>query len=88
MNTSRVLLALQTLPLPQRRFLLFAAVMAVALLSTYVQLLHTSLARGDELREMQRNALASLVTPALPHPPQAATLVRVKNGPDNAAQTR
>jgi hypothetical protein len=38
----------------ERRLLLCAAVVAVALLSFYVQLLHDSLARGDELREIQR----------------------------------
>ena len=88
MNPSRALLALHALPLAQRRFLVVAAVVAVALLSLYVQLLHLSLVRGDELRAAQRNAGITKLAKTLPHPPQAA-VVGEKNGPERtAARTR
>lgn len=47
---------LRALPLAQRQLLFVAAVVAVALLSLYVQLLHESLERGAELREVQRTS--------------------------------
>lgn len=56
MNPLRAYVLLRALPLAQRQLLFFAAILAAALLSLYVQLLHHSLARGDELREVQRVA--------------------------------
>ena len=48
---------LRALPLAQRQFLFVATIVAVALLAMYVQLLHESLQRGDELREVQPASL-------------------------------
>lgn len=51
----RALAALRTAVLRgQGPVLLFAAVVAVSMLAFYVNLLHDSLARGDQLREAQR----------------------------------
>lgn len=47
---------LRALPQVERQLLFVAVVLAVALLSMYVQLLHDSLQRGHELREEQRIA--------------------------------
>jgi hypothetical protein len=72
---------LSTVPPIQRQVLFVAAVAAAALLSMYVQLLHTSLARGDELRELQRIAgIRKAVKPAAPAPRKVA--LRAKAGPD------
>jgi hypothetical protein len=57
MNPLRVVvLSFAALPLARRRLLVCAAIAAALLMSMYVQLLHHSLARGDQLREVQRNA--------------------------------
>lgn len=40
----------------QRRLTVFAVVVAISLLSLYVQVLHASVARADGLREGQRTA--------------------------------
>jgi hypothetical protein len=87
MHPSRVLSAWHALPMPQRQFLLFAVVVAVALLSLYVQLLHTSLARGDELREVQRTAVPTKATKAVTQLPQA-TLARARNVSDSGGSGR
>lgn len=51
----RPLAALRTVVLQgQGPVLLFAAVVAVSMLAFYVNLLHDSLARGEQLREVQR----------------------------------
>ena len=47
---------LRALPLAERLLLLVAVVLAVGLMAVYVQLLHDSLRRGDELRKEQRIA--------------------------------
>jgi hypothetical protein len=65
---------LRDLPLAQRQLLFVAAVVAVALLSLYVQLLHHSLARGEELREVQRVAGAKKATTATMTKPQPVVL--------------
>ncbi len=68
---------LRALPLAQRQLLFVAAVLAVALLSLYVQLLHDSLARGDELRELQR--ISAISKPARATAPETqAGLVRAR----------
>ena len=55
MNPLHVLLRLRTaVPPAQRPLLLCAAVVAIALLSFYVHLLHESMALGDQMRERQR----------------------------------
>lgn len=57
-----------------RQLLFVAAIAALALLSLYVQLLHASLERGHELREVQRTAApmrpAKPVASAAPSPRQ------------------
>lgn len=54
---SRIHRALQIDKVAQHRLMLgCAAVMAVSLLSAYVQLLHGSVARGETLRADQRSA--------------------------------
>ena len=45
------------LPTAHRPLLAFAAIVAVALLSFYVHLLHESMALGEQMRERQRNAV-------------------------------
>ena len=60
---------LRAMPLAQRQVLFVAAVVAMALLSMYVQLLHDSLQRGIELREVQR--VAGIRKPAKPAPAEA-----------------
>ncbi len=47
------------LPRAQRPLMAFAAIVAVALLSFYVHLLHESMAMGEQMRERQRNAMSS-----------------------------
>ena len=49
------------LPAAQRPLLAFAAIVAAALLSFYVHLLHESMALGEQMRERQRSS-ASLGT--------------------------
>jgi hypothetical protein len=82
MNPLRAFVRLRALPLAQRQLLFFAAIVAVALLSLYVQLLHQSLARGDELRELQRSAgirkPAKAAAPSTPPGP-----VRARAGADS-----
>ena len=68
------------LSLTHRHLLWCAAIVAVALLSFYVQLLHESVARGDRLREGQRSAASTRTAKAavpraqteLVHPADAA----------------
>ena len=74
---------LRALPLARRQLLFFAAILAVALLSLYVQLLHQSLARGDELREVQRVAGIRKATKAVA-PGTQPGLVRTRNGADRS----
>jgi hypothetical protein len=72
--------AFRALPLAQRQLLFVAAVVAVALLSMYVQLLHDSLARGAELREVQR--VTGARKPANAPREQPATPLRVRQTSD------
>ena len=44
------------LPTAQRALMVFAAIVAVSLLSFYVHLLHESMALGEQMRERQRSA--------------------------------
>lgn len=44
------------LPTAQRSLMVFAAIVAVSLLSFYVHLLHESMALGEQMRERQRSA--------------------------------
>ena len=53
------------LPTAHRSLLAFAAIVAVALLSFYVHLLHESMALGEQMRERQRNAVNVVGTKAL-----------------------
>ena len=78
---------LRDLPLAQRPLLFVAAVVAVALLSMYVQLLHDSLARGEELREVQRVTGVKKATSAAPAP-QAASLRAGQPADRTSAQAR
>ena len=89
MSTSRAIQAFHALPQAQRLFLLFAAVVAVVLLWLYVQLLHTSLARGHELREMQRIAAVTKGGSAAAQRPRAALGGAIAASfPVGAAKTR
>ena len=45
------------LPTAHRPLLAFAAIVAVALLSFYVHLLHESIALGEQMRDRQRNTV-------------------------------
>ena len=55
MNLLHVFQRLRTaVPPAQRPLLLCAAIVAIALLSFYVHLLHESMALGDQMRERQR----------------------------------
>ena len=80
MNPLRALLPLRALPIAERQLLLFAAIVAVALLSLYVQLLQASLVRGNELREVQRAAGPKTSTKAAE--PGAQTGFRAHNHTD------
>ena len=53
------------LPTVHRPLLAFAAIVAIALLSFYVHLLHESMALGEQMRERQRNAVNVVGTKAL-----------------------
>ena len=44
------------LPTAQHALMVFAAIVAVSLLSFYVHLLHESMALGEQMRERQRSA--------------------------------
>jgi hypothetical protein len=46
------------LPNAHRLLMVFATIVAVALLSFYVHLLHESMALGDQMRERQRSAIS------------------------------
>ena len=61
----------------QRRLTVFAVVVAISLLSLYVQVLHASVARADSLREVQRTA-PNRASPnkALPAMPPGITRLR------------
>ena len=54
------------LPTAHRPLLAFAAIVAVALLSFYVHLLHESMALGEQMRERQRNAASLRGTNVVP----------------------
>ena len=77
---------LRGLPLAQRQLLIVAAILAVALLSMYVQLLHDSLQRGAELREEQRIAATRKPAKVARAEVQPASL-RARQ-PDNVADAR
>jgi hypothetical protein len=71
-------------PAAQRPLLVFAAIVAVSLLSFYVHLLHESMALGEQLRERQRSSISSgstkVVSQRLPNRTEPA-----RNGADTAA---
>lgn len=48
------------LPEAHRPLLVFAAIVAIALLSFYVHLLHESMALGEQMRERQRSATSGV----------------------------
>jgi hypothetical protein len=76
-------------PLFQRPFLLVAALLAVALMSLYVQLLHDSLARGQELREALR--ISGMRNPAkamAPNPRARTAQARVVAARETAGNER
>lgn len=62
------------LPTAHRPLMAFAAVVAVALLSFYVHLLHESMALGEQMRERQRSASSTgpMKTVAQRAPPRGA----------------
>jgi hypothetical protein len=71
-------------PAAHRPLLVFAAIVAVSLLSFYVHLLYESMALGEQLRERQRSAISlgstKVVSQRLPN-----RVAPARNGADTSA---